>query len=244
MGMGKSGGGGINLTPSPLEQLQSQVARQTYLETTPLRTGLIANLEDIFGMPRTTQPSTGSFETASRSGSMSEGFGGRSGERTFFKTTPIEGVQGPNPFGMFAGARQNLEAQYPVARENILSTNPSRGGQLNSQLANLDRARATNVGGLRERVVQNALGLASGAAFGAPQTVLGAHDSSAARMALQAQLASANAAGAGGSMAGLFGGLGQLGGAGLGANATKKAAQTTAGAVQSNGTRTKTKDYW
>ncbi len=202
---GGGGGGSIKLTPSPLEQMQSQIARQIFLESTPLRTGLLASIEDIFGLPRTIQPSTGEFVSAGTK------------EHPFkkFVLHPSGDMQ-VNPFGVYGQARQDLENQYPVARENILSTNPSRGGQLNNQLFNLDVARAGEVGGLRERVINNALGLASGVAFQTPATVLGARDNSAQRQAIAAQLQAANA-GAGASKKGSgLGALGQLGGAAIG----------------------------
>jgi hypothetical protein len=54
---------------------------------------------------------------------------------------------------LYATGREGLESQYSVARENLLSQNPSRGGQLNQQLAELDKARAGSVGRLRSDIL-------------------------------------------------------------------------------------------
>lgn len=57
------------------------------------------------------------------------------------------------PIGLRAGldqiitsGREGLEGQYNVARENILSRTPVRGGQLNKTLADLEMARAGSIG--------------------------------------------------------------------------------------------------
>ena len=54
---------------------------------------------------------------------------------------------------LYATGREGLESQYNVARENILSQNPARGGQLNRQLADLEKARAGSVGTLRSNIL-------------------------------------------------------------------------------------------
>ena len=54
---------------------------------------------------------------------------------------------------LYATGREGLESQYGVARENILSSIPSRGGQLNRQLADLEKARAGAVGTLRSDIL-------------------------------------------------------------------------------------------
>jgi hypothetical protein len=77
--------------------------------------------------------------------------------------------------------REGLESQFGVARENILSRVPSRGGQLNEQLADLETSRAGRIGLLEADIEgqRNALrpGLFSSAistGFGVPpQTIAG-----------------------------------------------------------------------
>jgi hypothetical protein len=54
---------------------------------------------------------------------------------------------------LYATGREGLESQYNVARENLLSQTPSRGGQLNRQLAELERARASSVGRLQSDIL-------------------------------------------------------------------------------------------
>lgn len=53
------------------------------------------------------------------------------------------------PYGdLYAVGRHDLEQQYGVARDQILGTNPMRGGQLSAQLADLSMERAADVGRL------------------------------------------------------------------------------------------------
>lgn len=49
---------------------------------------------------------------------------------------------------IYTQGREGLESQYNVARENILGRTPSRGGQLNALLADLEGSRASQVGRL------------------------------------------------------------------------------------------------
>ena len=199
MGSGKSSGS-INLRPSPLERTQEGVAKQLFTETTPLRTGLLASLEDIFGLPRTIQPSTVEFIPKGQKGAGTP------------RMTPTGTELAVNPFGMFAGARENLEAQYPVARKNILSTIPNRGGQLNKNLFDLETTRSREVGGLKERVIGNALQAASGALSGNP-ALLSLPDRGAARQSAEAQIQMANAQAGSQKKAGTAGAIGQVLGA-------------------------------
>ncbi len=52
------------------------------------------------------------------------------------------------PTGIYARGREELEDQYNVARENVLSRIPTRGGELNERLTDLESARAGAVGRL------------------------------------------------------------------------------------------------
>jgi hypothetical protein len=56
---------------------------------------------------------------------------------------------------IYATGREGLEGQYNVARENILSSTPMRGGQLNAALADLAKSRASSVGRLRSDILAN-----------------------------------------------------------------------------------------
>lgn len=212
-GPSKSGGSSpnINTGPSALERMQSQIARQLFMETTPLRTGLMASIQDILGMPRTIQPQTASWAP----GTGQKGSPDRFGKFAFADAPGME----VNPFGVYGQAKEGLEQQYPIAREAILSTIPGRGGQLNDQLFNLEKTRASEVGGLRERVISNALSLAGGAAFQTP-AALQLQDNSFQRQALAAQLAQGNANSGAQKKGSALGGIGQLvgglGGAGIG----------------------------
>jgi hypothetical protein len=142
----------------------------------------MASLQDILGMPRTMEPSTATYVPR-----------GKGVKQAGFKYTPIDGGMKVNPFGMFGGAREDLEDQFSVAREDTLSTVPNRGGQLNKNLYDLGTSRAKAVGGLKERVIGNALNAASGVASSGPQAIMGMPDRDAARQATETQIKMANA---------------------------------------------------
>jgi hypothetical protein len=76
------------------------------------------------------------------------------GALTDFATTgqlPVGLRAGLDP--IYATGREGLENQYNVARENLMSRIPMRGGQLNAGLANLEQQRASAVGGLRSNIL-------------------------------------------------------------------------------------------
>src|SRR3990172_8170849 len=87
---------------------QTQIARQLFGESTGLRKGIIGELEAILGFPQSAKPVEG--EPSRPTGVLE---------------------------GAFRPAREALESQFGVAREQILSSVPSRGGQLNQQLADV-----------------------------------------------------------------------------------------------------------
>lgn len=111
---------------------------------------------------------TGLYDRFGGGGSEAENLASLQGDiarQLFTETTPLRGQSlaqllqylqtGVLPPALLQGldkayatGRTGLEDQYSVARENILGRVPSRGGQLNSQLANLEQQRATQVGRL------------------------------------------------------------------------------------------------
>lgn len=117
---------------------------------------------------------------------------------------------------MYAAARSGPEAQYNVAKENILG-GTARGGGQTSALSGIEKARASDVGEipgvLSSQITQDLLSKAYGTAFGAPQQSMAGLGSAAGtfgnRMSMAQQAASAqNSA--------LFAGLGTMGGMALG----------------------------
>jgi hypothetical protein len=117
---------------------------------------------------------------------------------------------------LYATARSGAEAQYGVAKENILANTPRGGGQVDA-LANLESARAADVGEipgmLSNQIIQDMMAKAYGTAFGAPQQSMAGMNSVAGTYGNRA--AQANAA-ASQQTSSLYGGLGMLGGMALG----------------------------
>lgn len=117
---------------------------------------------------------------------------------------------------MYAAARSGPEAQYGVAKENILANTPRGGGQIEA-LANLEGARASEVGAIpgmiSNNILSDMLNKTYGVAFGNPQT-------SMSGLGTAAQLFGNRQAAA--TLAGqqqqnaLYGGLGTMAGMGLG----------------------------
>lgn len=111
---------------------------------------------------------TGLYDRFGGGGSEAESLASLQGDiakQLFTETTPLRGQSlaqlfqylqtGVLPPALLQGldkayatGRTGLEDQYSVARENILGRVPSRGGQLNSQLADLEAQRANSVGRL------------------------------------------------------------------------------------------------
>lgn len=114
--------------------------------------------------------------------------------------------------GLYNAARTGPEAQYKVAKENVLG-GTARGGGQTQALANLEQGRAAQVGNLDAMISQDLItdlmGKSYGAAFGAPQQSLGglgsASSSYAARQAAMAQSSGQQK----GGFYGMMGGLGQ-----------------------------------
>jgi hypothetical protein len=121
---------------------------------------------------------------------------------------------------MYSAAKTGLENQYNVARQKIIGASPV-GGQLFKNLANMDLARASDVGGIKgdltKEIVSQLLSGSSGTAFQMPalsiQGLNAANTGYSNRMA-QAQASQSQAKGGMGS--GVGGLLGQLGSAAIG----------------------------
>src|SRR3990172_7553634 len=110
---------------------QTDISRRLFGESTGLRKGIIGELEAILGFPQTTQP----------------------GEEANRPTGVLEGA--------FRPAREALESQYGVAREQVLSSVPGRGGQLNQMLSDVALERAGAVSGLKGQLINQAFGLST-----------------------------------------------------------------------------------
>src|SRR3990172_7554915 len=136
---------------------QTDISRRLFGESTGLRKGIIGELEAILGFPQTTQP----------------------GEEANRPTGVLEGA--------FRPAREALESQYGVAREQVLSSVPGRGGQLNQMLSDVALERAGAVSGLKGQLINQAFNQALGLSTQMPALALGGLGSAG-----QLQSASAN----------------------------------------------------
>ena len=117
---------------------------------------------------------------------------------------------------LYAAARSGPEAQYNVAKENILSGTPRGGGQT-SALAGIERGRAEDVGGipgmLSNQILQDMLQKAYGTAFNAPQQSMAGLSSASGTYGNRLSMAEMAAAQ---QKSSLYGGIGQMGGMALG----------------------------
>lgn len=82
----------------------------------------------------------------------------------------------PSSLNFMGPARDNLEDQFNVAKENIIGSTGARGGQLSKALIDLNTNRAKAVGGLDANLRQALFNMASGIGFQTPQTALGGFD--------------------------------------------------------------------
>ena len=80
----------------------------------------------------------------------------------------------PENMRIFAPEREAVENQVRVARENILSTTPTRGGQLNQALTNVELARAGTLGQMEADIRRQAFREALGVGFQVPAAAIGA----------------------------------------------------------------------
>lgn len=119
----------------------------------------------------------------------------------------LEGNTPASAFPAFAPLRTAAEAQYGVAKNNLMGSVP-RGGELTSALTNLEANRAQTVGSLGADFLTDLLNKSFGVAYNAPQAAMSGL-SSAGAMAAQrqaAQLQAQQAKGAGlGQTAGMLG---------------------------------------
>lgn len=94
--------------------------------------------------------------------------------RDMFMQDWLQTMQGGQPQfmeTMYSGLKQPIEQQYDVARENIISSLP-QGGGLQSELANLETARAQGLQDVLQNIWQDQLSKAYGYAAGAPQLAI------------------------------------------------------------------------
>ena len=111
------------------------------------------------------------------------------------------GALPPSLLPAFAPLREATEAQFDVARQNIIGRTGARGGQLREALRDLEVNRAQAIGGLEAPLRQGLFNQALGVSFGqipAIQAGLGAAGSSLAQIAgaqMQQQAASGEATG-------------------------------------------------
>ena len=117
---------------------------------------------------------------------------------------------------LYAAARSGPEAQYNVARDNVLAGTPRGGGQVDA-LANVESARAAQVGEipsmLSNQIMQDLLSKSYGVAFNAPQQSMAGMSSVAGTYGNRAAMSQASAAN---QMSSLYSGLGMMGGMALG----------------------------
>lgn len=81
---------------------------------------------------------------------------------------------------IYRTGREGMEDQYQVAREQLLNSTPSEGGQLNDQLRDLSVSRAQSVGGLEAQIkaqlevplAQNLFASALSTGYGQPPIAL------------------------------------------------------------------------
>ena len=125
-------------------------------------------------------------------------------------------MKSPTYAPLYSAARSGAEAQYGVAKGNILGSTPRGGGQTEA-LANLEGVRAADVGAIpgmiSSNILNDLLNKAYGTAFGAPQQSMAGLTSASqtyGNAANQSRLA------AYGQQSALYGGLGTIGGMGLG----------------------------
>lgn len=114
--------------------------------------------------------------------------------------------------GLYNTARTGPEAQYKVAKENILG-GTARGGGQTQALVNLESNRANQVGNLdsiiSEQLMSDLFNKTYGAAFGAPQQSMGGLGSAASTYAARQAAMAQQSGQQKGGFYGMMGGLGQ-----------------------------------
>ena len=104
-------------------------------------------------------------------------------------------------FGPSAPERQAVESQYTNAKNNIMSSIPTRGSEMNKNLAGLEAARAGDIGQMESDATMRALGLASDIGLGTSSTALSGFNNArvgaSATATRDAQMAGASAQGKG-----------------------------------------------
>lgn len=128
----------------------------------------------------------------------------------------MSGGYDPQKSPLYAAARSGPEAQYKVAKDNVLGSTPRGGGQLGA-LANLESARASDVGGIpgdiSAKLIEDMMSKSYGVAFGAPQQSMSGLSSVAGTFGNRQSMAQAAAQQ---QQNALYSGLGQMGGMAIG----------------------------
>jgi hypothetical protein len=117
----------------------------------------------------------------------------------------------PSPVALFgpnAPERQAVEAQYGNAKENILSTVPMRGSELNRNLVGLEAARAGDIGQLEANATNQALALGSDIGLGTTATTLSGLNAARIGASAQANRQAQESASSAGGKGLLLGGMG------------------------------------
>lgn len=179
-GKAKKDGGGNNFEEAErLAKLQANMAEALFAQTDPLRSTLIDQLSTFVGVPAaaTARREPIGFRILSEGGDDVASQVTR--EPIFAEAAPPSldeallipddaGVIPPSLLPVFAPLREATEAQFDVARENILGRTGARGGQLTQALSDVETGRAQAIGGLEAPLRQQLFNQALGISFGVP----------------------------------------------------------------------------
>ena len=127
---------------------------------------------------------------------------------------PVSMSAAPAIRGTFNPAREAIEAQFAAAREQLLSSNPAQGGQLNTLLSGLGTDRARSVAGLEAQLISNAWNQALGLATGAPPVAMQGLGAASQQLTNISQLQFQNALQLGQAIGGGVGGMASKGATG------------------------------
>src|SRR3990167_2176325 len=113
----------------------------------------------------------------------------------------------PTQLPVFAPAREALESQFKVARENVIGTTPARGGQLNQALIDLEQNRAKAVAGVESDLAMKMFDTGAQIGFGAVPAGTSGLSQAVQGLSGIAQAQTARETGKGAGMGGLLGNI-------------------------------------
>lgn len=113
----------------------------------------------------------------------------------------------PTQLPVFAPAREALESQFKVARENVIGTTPARGGQLNQALIDLEQNRAKAVAGVESDLAMKMFDTGAQIGFGAVPAGTSGLSQAVQGLSGLAQAQAQQETGKGAGMGGLFGNI-------------------------------------